>query len=199
MQCLVCFIIDFQSVFMAQDSGFRKRAVNHSLITRRLIPATLGTACLAGTHGSKNLSQGILYLGLDAAFPHWDCLRYLGIGNRGQLNSLALKSRYILPCKSWELWVFAVCSDTFAKYSINIWCAMNSVQCVVWSVHAEIQGHLQVPVQCVMNTVQCAGCSVLPVKLWNRMSKKKQNFFLSPINNPSVFFKYGLRIYVFQN
>ena len=41
---------------------------------------------------------------------------------------------------------------------------MYSVQCVVGSVHVQIQGHLQVQVQCVMYAVQFAGCSVLPAK-----------------------------------
>ena len=45
-----------------------------------------------------------------------------------------------------------------------MWSAVYSVQYVVWSVHVQIQGQLQVQVQNVMYIVQCAGRSVLPAK-----------------------------------
>ena len=47
---------------------------------------------------------------------------------------------------------------------MNVWCVLQSVKCVVSSVHVQFTGHFQVRVQCVMYTVQCAGCSVLPAK-----------------------------------
>ena len=59
-----------------------------------------------------------------------------------------------------KFWLFAVSSDKFAKWTINMWCAVYSVQYVVRSVHVQIQGHLQVQVQCVMYTVQCARCTL---------------------------------------
>ena len=43
-------------------------------------------------------------------------------------------------------------------------------------------------VQCVMYTVQCAGCSVMPAKYEDLEVEN---------NSPSVFFKDGLRLYVF--
>ena len=58
-------------------------------------------------------------------------------------------SRYILPCKAWDqhkqICIFAVWSDKFAKFSKkNLWCSVYSFQCVVCSVHVQIQGYLQV-------------------------------------------------------
>ena len=47
---------------------------------------------------------------------------------------------------------------------MNVWRAVYSVQCVVWSVQVQMQLYLQVQVQCVVYTVHFAVCSVLPVK-----------------------------------
>ena len=69
-----------------------------------------------------------------------------------------------LETNSGKFWMFSVWSDKFAKCSINTWSAVYSVQCVVWSVDVQIQGHLQVQVQCILYTVQCTGCSVMPTK-----------------------------------
>ena len=49
---------------------------------------------------------------------------------------------------------------------------MQSVQCVVWSVHMQFPVHLQVQVECIMYTVQFAGCSVLPAKDGNLAVEK---------------------------
>ena len=55
------------------------------------------------------------------------------------LFSDTAKWRNFSPCKSCKLvnsgklWMFALWSDTFGKCSINTWCAVYSVQCVLWS------------------------------------------------------------------
>ena len=69
-----------------------------------------------------------------------------------------------LETNTGKFWMFAVWSDKFAKWTINMWCAVYSVQYVVWSVHIQIQGHLQVLGAVCRCWVQCAGCSVLPAK-----------------------------------
>ena len=70
--------------------------------------------------------------------------------------------------------MFTVWSDKCAACSINVWCAVYSVQCVVWSVQVQVEVQVQVQVQYVVYTVQCAVCSVLlRFKSSNRMSQNK--------------------------
>ena len=79
-----------------------------------------------------------------------------------ELDLLLNKLRFKLSCKSWvslrKIWDVSVWSDKCKAFTINVWRAIYSVQCVVWSIHVQIQ--VQVQVQYVMYTVQCSGWSI---------------------------------------
>ena len=110
---------------------------------------------------------------------------------------------YLQP-KSGKFWMFVVKSDKLAKCSINAWCVMCIVQCVVQSVWVHL--HLQLQVKCVVFTVQSVGCKVMPTPIEDL--EVERGFFKLKIYLiqllfksllPQCIFLSVLRLYILEN
>ena len=63
----------------------------------------------------------------------------------------------ILRPNSANFWLCVLWSDKCVTCSINVWCAVESAQCIVCSVLVQVQVHVQV--QYVVYSLQCTVCS----------------------------------------